>query len=225
MIGDESPSVVDCSETKIETYNLKQITELRKSDMQNLEVICHVSVCSIDAQSKWWFYSCDSCPNELTFIDNSYKCEDCVKIVSYPDKRFKVSMYVTDPTDTIQVFMFDREVRRLVSATVNGLIGQNMKEGKGDKIPEKIINITGKRLILTLSLNPKNLVDGNSVYFASDVVETSENPSPEQPSEQNTTVSTTHHNGAAVDNTMGIKSASNKRVHNKDDGPTKKKKT
>lgn len=36
-------------------------------------------------------------------------------------------MYVTDPTDTIQVFMFDREVRRLVSATVNGLIGQNMK--------------------------------------------------------------------------------------------------
>ena len=36
-------------------------------------------------------------------------------------------MYVTDPTDTIQVFMFDREVRRLVSATVKGLIGQNIK--------------------------------------------------------------------------------------------------
>ncbi|KAL1832037.1 hypothetical protein ACET3Z_001688 [Daucus carota] len=126
IIVDDIPSATHFTVKKIDTYNLKQISDLRSSDLQNLEVICHVLVCSIDAQSRWWFYSCDSCPEELSFVDDTYKCE-CGKIVSYPDKRFKVPMYVTYPTETIQVFMFDREIRRLVSTTVNNLIGQNLK--------------------------------------------------------------------------------------------------
>ncbi|XP_017228967.2 uncharacterized protein LOC108204162 [Daucus carota subsp. sativus] len=225
---DHNASVTESLDKTIQTYNLKQITDLRHSDMQNLEVICHVSVTSIDAQSRWWFYSCDACPKELSFIDNNYKCEECGKTVFYPDKRFKVSMYVTDPTDTIQVFMFDREVRRLVSATVNGLIGQNIKEGKGDQLPEKLLNIVGTRLTLTLSLNAKNLVDGNSVYFASDVVKvvaTSENASSEHTSEQNTMVPASDLNGHVVDTPTEIKPPPIKRVHNKHDGPNKKNKS
>lgn len=36
-------------------------------------------------------------------------------------------MYVDDATESIQVVLFDREVRRLISKSVNSLIGQNYK--------------------------------------------------------------------------------------------------
>ena len=45
-----------------------------------------------------------------------------------------------------------------------------LQEGKGDQLLEKLINIIGKRRTLTWSPNAKNLVKGNSVYFASYVV-------------------------------------------------------
>lgn len=51
-------------------------------------------------------------------------------------------MYVTDLTKTIQVFLFDCEVKHLISTTVNNLIGQNLTEGKGNQLPEKLKNLT-----------------------------------------------------------------------------------
>ena len=46
-----------------------------------------------------------------------------------------------------------------------------LQEGKGQHFPEKLKNIIGKTLKLTLSLNTNNLIHGNTVYFASDVFE------------------------------------------------------
>ncbi|XP_063946048.1 replication protein A 70 kDa DNA-binding subunit B-like [Daucus carota subsp. sativus] len=225
-VVEDTPSVPDCLKKTIPTYNLKQITDLRNSDPQTLEVICHVSVCDVDAQSKWWFYSCDSCPGELSFINNTYNCEECAKIVSYPDKRFKLAMYVTDPTETIQVFMFDREVRRLISTTVNSLIGQNLKEGKGQHFPEKLKDIIGKTLKLTLSLNTNNLIHGKTVYFASDVfegVETTLNQNTTSSSEINAMVQDPPLNVDVV--TKDMQPPSTKRTRNNDDGHNEKKKT
>ncbi|KAL1813147.1 hypothetical protein ACET3Z_023212 [Daucus carota] len=223
---EDTPSVPDSLKKTIPTYNLKQITDLRNSDLQTLEVICHVSVCDIDTQSKWWFYSCDSCPGELSFINDTYNCEECAKIVSYPDKRFKLAMYVTDPTETIQVFMFDREVRRLISTTVNSLIGQNLKEGKGEHFPEKFKDIIGKTLKITLSLNTNNLIHGNTVYFASDVlegVETTPNKNTISSSEINPMLQDPPLNVDVV--TKDLQPPSTKRPRNNDDGHNKKKKT
>lgn len=64
----------------------------------------------------------------------------------------------------------------------------SLQEGKGDQYPEKLKAITGKNLALTISLNEKNLEHGNTVYFASNVVEgvqTSETSTHEQKSEIN----------------------------------------
>lgn len=68
-------------------------------------------------------------------------------------------------------------MRRLTSINVNSLIGQNLKEGKRDKYPEKLKAIEGKNLTLTISLNEKNLVHGNTVYFATNVIEEVQTPS------------------------------------------------
>lgn len=46
-----------------------------------------------------------------------------------------------------------------------------LKEGKRHKYPKKLKAIAGKKLTLTISLNEKNLVHGNMVYFASYLVE------------------------------------------------------
>ncbi|KAK1359777.1 hypothetical protein POM88_044251 [Heracleum sosnowskyi] len=78
----------DCAVNKTPVYNLKEIMDLRNSELKEMDVICHVSICSVEEQSKWWFYVCDSCPNEVCVKDDNYKCE-CGKIGSYPDKRFK----------------------------------------------------------------------------------------------------------------------------------------
>ena len=46
-----------------------------------------------------------------------------------------------------------------------------LQEGKGEHFPEKFKDIIGKTLKITLSLNTNNLIHGNTVYFASDVLE------------------------------------------------------
>ncbi|KAK1401619.1 hypothetical protein POM88_001224 [Heracleum sosnowskyi] len=68
---------------------------------------------------------CDTCPTE---VDENYKCDSCdLKIVSIPDKRFKVPMHVSDGSETIQVFLLDREVRRLISRSVDSFFGHDDK--------------------------------------------------------------------------------------------------
>ncbi|KAK1358167.1 hypothetical protein POM88_051423 [Heracleum sosnowskyi] len=87
VLDDKFPAG-DCAVNKTPVYNLKEIMDLRNSELKEMDVICHVSICSVEEQSKWWFYVCDSCPNEVCVKDDNYKCE-CGKIGSYPDKRFK----------------------------------------------------------------------------------------------------------------------------------------
>ncbi|KAK1355407.1 hypothetical protein POM88_048663 [Heracleum sosnowskyi] len=214
----ETISATDCSIKKIGVYKLEDIIKLRNTDLEELEVICHVKVSNVDINSKWWYYSCDTCPTE---VDENYKCDSCdLKIVSIPDKRFKVPMHVSDGSETIQVFLLDREVRRLISRSVDNFFGHDDKDLQ---YPTILKEIEGKSLTLTVSLNKENLLSGSTIYYASDVIEdieTSPNSPALEKTEQNYTLES---NSGKYDGSDPSKStpqsnlSSNKRLHPTDD--------
>lgn len=83
-------------------------------------------------------------------------------------------------------------------------------------------------------MNEKNLLHGNTVYFASNVVEgvqTSEDSTLAQNYEINSNsvhsvmVSDSAHHANAIDDTQELKPGTNKRIHKNDNGANKKNKS
>ncbi|KAK1359991.1 hypothetical protein POM88_044465 [Heracleum sosnowskyi] len=131
----ETISATECSVKKIDVYKLEDIIKLRNTELEKLEVICHVKVNNVDVNSKWWF---------------------------------KVPVHISDGSETIQVFLLDREVRRLISRSVDSFFGHDDKELQ---YPTPLKDFEGKSLTLTVCLNKENLISGSTIYHASDVIE------------------------------------------------------
>ncbi|KAL1823691.1 hypothetical protein ACET3Z_010469 [Daucus carota] len=141
-----------------------------------------------------------------------------------------ISMLTSNKTDwKIKVRM--TRLWKSINSKTGDFKGYNMillddDEGKGQHFPEKLKDIIGKTLKLTLSLNTNNLIHGKTVYFASDVfegVETTLNQNTTSSSEINAMVQDPPLNVDVV--TKDMQPPSTKRTRNNDDGHNKKKKT
>ncbi|XP_074373644.1 uncharacterized protein LOC141713993 [Apium graveolens] len=164
---DESEFIGVKFEETIKSYKVGEISNLRMKNMDEIE--------KIDDSMKWWYYGCDICSAELEVVDDFYRCTgECKQIISYPDKRFHVTSYVSDSTGTIQVIFFDREIRRLTSKNVNNIQTVKYNDVSSNEYPELLKELEGKQLSVTICLNKNNLLDGHSIFFASDVAECGE---------------------------------------------------
>ncbi|XP_074354066.1 uncharacterized protein LOC141692985 [Apium graveolens] len=180
---DESEFIGVKFEETIKSYKVGEISNLRMENMDEMEVMCFSKNEKIDDSVKWWYYGCDICSAELEVVDDFYRCTgECKQIISYADKRFHVTSYVSDSTGTIQVIFFDREIRRLTSKNVNNI----QKDGSSIEYPELLKELEGKQLSVTICLNKNNLLDGHSIFFASDVAECGEAANADCPVKTNT---------------------------------------
>ncbi|XP_074373918.1 replication protein A 70 kDa DNA-binding subunit B-like [Apium graveolens] len=146
-----------------------------ESEFIGMEVMCFSKIEKIDDSVKWWYYGCDICSAELEVVDDFYRCTaECKQIVSYPDKRFHVTSYVSDSTGIIHVIFFDREIRRLTSKNVNNIQTVKYNDGSSNEYPKLLKELERKQLPVTICLNKNNLLDNHSIFFASDVAKCGE---------------------------------------------------
>ncbi|KAL8096027.1 hypothetical protein AgCh_037114 [Apium graveolens] len=159
---DESEFIGVKFEETIKSYKVGEISNLRMENMDEMEVMCFSKNEKIDDSVKWWYYGCDICSAELEVVDDFYRCTgECKQIISYADKRFHVTSYVSDSTGTIQ-------------------------DGSSIEYPELLKELEGKQLSVTICLNKNNLLDGHSIFFASDVAECGEAANADCPVKTNT---------------------------------------
>ncbi|XP_052137445.1 replication protein A 70 kDa DNA-binding subunit A-like [Oryza glaberrima] len=97
---------------------LKEITELRYSNIQQKEFICTVKAKIEEIKSRnWWYMSCDKCFCGTRKESNVYICNSCGKEAVNPKPRYVINLEISDHTTRTTCTIFNEEAERIFEWT------------------------------------------------------------------------------------------------------------
>ncbi|XP_063950013.1 replication protein A 70 kDa DNA-binding subunit A-like [Daucus carota subsp. sativus] len=138
-------------------------------DMDEMKVVCTVTINKITNQEIWFYHICCGCSNEIEKIDGKFKCDHCQKIEPYPDTRFRVCTLASDHTGTIGIILYDREVRRVIGHSVFEIECMQIQEGTSGKFPPLLLTLEKLPCIITLSLKRSQSQKKTNIFHAADL--------------------------------------------------------
>ncbi|KAK1354833.1 hypothetical protein POM88_048089 [Heracleum sosnowskyi] len=86
-------------QTQTEVYTLKDLLNLKDTELIEKEVICRVKISKIIEEYNWYYTLCHHCEKEVNKIDATFKCLLCPRSLPVPDKRFKKKATETFPEE------------------------------------------------------------------------------------------------------------------------------
>ncbi|WOH05618.1 hypothetical protein DCAR_0625037 [Daucus carota subsp. sativus] len=169
-----------------ETPPLFSVEDIKKLQMDYVEVRCKITVKKVDEKSNWYDDVCSTCGTEVTTVDGRYRCVICSRNVPFPDKRFRIATLCNDTTGLIAIVFPDDEIQRI--------IGKNAFEledevGDENKFPSLLKGFEKKDYVITLTITERNVKKTSNIYTAteiSDPVEVLGNHSPTKEAEVTT---------------------------------------
>ncbi|WOH00739.1 hypothetical protein DCAR_0520113 [Daucus carota subsp. sativus] len=123
-------------------------------DMDEMKVVCTVTINKITNQEIWFYHICCGCSNEIEKIDGKFKCDHCQKIEPYPDTRFRVCTLASDHTGTIGI-IFEMTIK--------------IQEGTSGKFPPLLLTLEKLPCIITLSLKRSQSQKKTNIFHAADL--------------------------------------------------------
>uniref|UniRef100_A0A0E0RAG3 Replication factor A C-terminal domain-containing protein n=1 Tax=Oryza rufipogon TaxID=4529 RepID=A0A0E0RAG3_ORYRU len=143
---------------------LKEITELRYSNIQQKEFICTVKAKIEEIKSRnWWYMSCDKCFCGTRKESNVYICNSCGKEAVNPKPRYVINLEISDHTTRKTCTIFNEEAERIFGhKSVSTMLEE--QNGQIDMIPDTIRQICGRILIFRLKLTKRNLEECKEDY-------------------------------------------------------------
>ncbi|EEC80741.1 hypothetical protein OsI_23219 [Oryza sativa Indica Group] len=143
---------------------LKEITELRYSNIQQKEFICTVKAKIEEIKSRnWWYMSCDKCFCGTRKESNVYICNSCGKEAVNPKPRYVINLEISDHTTRTTCTIFNEEAERIFGhKSVSTMLEE--QNGQIDMIPDTIRQICGRILIFRLKLTKRNLEECKEDY-------------------------------------------------------------
>uniref|UniRef100_I1R1Z7 Replication factor A C-terminal domain-containing protein n=1 Tax=Oryza glaberrima TaxID=4538 RepID=I1R1Z7_ORYGL len=143
---------------------LKEITELRYSNIQQKEFICTVKAKIEEIKSRnWWYMSCDKCFCGTRKESNVYICNSCGKEAVNPKPRYVINLEISDHTTRTTCTIFNEEAERIFGhKSVSTMLEE--QNGQIDMIPDTIRQICGRILIFRFKLTKRNLEECKEDY-------------------------------------------------------------
>ncbi|KAL1831211.1 hypothetical protein ACET3Z_000862 [Daucus carota] len=154
--------------TELKTLTIKEIKAMTP-DSTECRVKCQLKVTKVEEQSSWFYAVCTKCPKEISRVDGVFKCEDCNRIIPYPDKRFRICTLCSDNTGSIAVIFLDQEVTRIIEKTVFDIEVDAIQENTEEKFPAVLKTFEKKVYTITLNITENNLKKGSMVYEADEI--------------------------------------------------------
>ncbi|WOG81889.1 hypothetical protein DCAR_0101045 [Daucus carota subsp. sativus] len=154
--------------TELKTLTIKEIKAMTP-DSTECRVKCQLKVTKVEEQSSWFYAVCTKCPKEISRVDGVFKCEDCNRIIPYPDKRFRICTLCSDNTGSIAVIFLDQEVTRIIEKTVFDIEVDAIQENTEGKFPAVLKTFEKKVYTITLNITENNLKKGSMVYEADEI--------------------------------------------------------
>lgn len=117
-------------------------------------------VLRIDHQPGWYYHKCKVCHSVATSNDEGathpFYCKQCGDIKDVY-KKIRVSIIVQDPTGTVSLTMFEREVTRIIKKPASVLFAKIGKMPANALYPDDLNLIVDKTFVFKLSITEFNI--------------------------------------------------------------------
>ncbi|KAK1352794.1 hypothetical protein POM88_052632 [Heracleum sosnowskyi] len=168
-----SVSTVSNSVQVVETLTLKELTEKTSTDYIKRNVMCFVTIKSVEVGDSWWYYGCNFCHEEVHLLEGRYKCVNpkCLKSSPYPEKRYRIMVLAHDKTEAVNVVFSDRALKRLVGKTATMLLEEieDLAETHPCTLfPQQILDIANKDFTFNILISDDNVLINSTMYNATD---------------------------------------------------------
>ncbi|KAL6530372.1 hypothetical protein OROHE_014725 [Orobanche hederae] len=70
----------------LEMLTIKKMNEITDKTYIKKQVLCRIQVNEIEDQDSWWYNRCIVCQEEVTKIDEKFKCTTCPRVMPIPQK-------------------------------------------------------------------------------------------------------------------------------------------
>ncbi|CAN1161787.1 hypothetical protein LINPERHAP2_LOCUS24130 [Linum perenne] len=125
-------------------------------------------------------------PMKQQMTTKMYHCSNCKKTTTQATRRYQVKLNVMDNSGEGRFVLLDYEGVRFFDNTADQLHTTT----EGDRLPQQILNMVGKKFTFKIKLNTSNLINPYGEYAISKIA-----PYPEGTTPKEDTISPTHSKG------------------------------
>ncbi|WOG88852.1 hypothetical protein DCAR_0208087 [Daucus carota subsp. sativus] len=148
---------------------LLTVAEIKTTTAEFIEVefLVQVSIKKVQQVNSWFDYVCTSCYKVVSTVGNVFKCEECKRNVTYPDKKFQVCVFASDESGAIDIMLENREIQTLIGKTVFDLIDEGCV---ANMIPGIMKSIENKDFTIKILIQKENILNKYPIYLATDIM-------------------------------------------------------
>ncbi|KAF8096421.1 hypothetical protein N665_0309s0047 [Sinapis alba] len=167
--GESSSKVVHAQ--KIEPMTVHELNQfINPADSQIIEFLCTAKVTGIQLEDGWCYIGCSECSKKLVREVSSFTCVSCNETNAIASLRYRVTMSVSDNTDTAAFLAFDMEMAKLINikaSEVAQIVGIGVSASVDTEIPQSIADIVGRTYTFQLKLTDFNFTSKHQTFTVS----------------------------------------------------------
>ncbi|CAN6851887.1 unnamed protein product [Brassica oleracea] len=156
---------------KIEPLTISELNQfIITADSQIIEFLCTAKVTGIQQDDGWCYIGCSGCSKKLLREISSFTCVSCNETNAVASLRYRVTLSVSDKTDTASFLGFDMEMAKLTNIQASEtaqIVGIGVDAQVDTELPRSLAEIVGKTYTFQLKLNDFNFTSKHQTFTIS----------------------------------------------------------
>ncbi|WZZ58096.1 probable replication factor A 73 kDa subunit [Brassica napus] len=156
---------------KIEPMTISELNQfITTADSQIIEFLCTAKVTGIQQDDGWCYIGCSGCSKKLVREISSFTCASCNETNDVAALRYRVTLSVSDNTDTASFLAFDMEMAKLTNIQASEaaqIVGIGVDAQVDTELPRSLADIVGKTYTFQLKLNDFNFSSKHQTFTIS----------------------------------------------------------
>ncbi|XP_013638250.1 PREDICTED: uncharacterized protein LOC106343550 [Brassica oleracea var. oleracea] len=149
---------------KIEPMTISELNHfITTADSQIIEFLCTAKVTGIQLDDGWCYIGCSGCSKKLVREISSFTCASCNETNAVAALRYRVTLSVSENTDTASFLAFDMEMAKLTNIQAS----EAAQIVVDTELPRSLADIVGKTYTFQLKLNDFNFSSKHQTFTIS----------------------------------------------------------
>nr|XP_017239255.1 PREDICTED: replication protein A 70 kDa DNA-binding subunit D-like [Daucus carota subsp. sativus] len=168
----EIPKTEAVEEVPVEQIKpMLSVADIKKltSDYAKRKVCCQITVKKVDVKTNWYDNVCTTCAAEVQIVQGRFKCENCVRNIPFPDKRFRLATICNDETGILAIIFPDDEIQRILGRNAFDIEEDENEVSDEVTFPPSLKAFEKKQFVVTLLLTEQNVNKTCNIYTATEL--------------------------------------------------------
>ncbi|KAF3542910.1 hypothetical protein DY000_02004459 [Brassica cretica] len=156
---------------KIEPMTVSELNQfVITAESQIIEFLCTAKVTGIDQADGWCYIGCSVCSKKLLRETSSFTCVPCNLTNAVAALRYRVTLSVSDSTDTAFFLGFDIEMAKLtniLASEASQIVGIGADARVDTELPQALAELVGKTYTFQLKLKDFSFTSKHQTFTIS----------------------------------------------------------